>query len=225
MTQTYLITGANRGIGLERARQLRARGERVIATARQPGAALSLQATGARIEPLDVADPASVADFAARLDGAPVDVLINNAGIGVGGVSFERLDVETMAAFFQVNTMGPLRVTQALLPNLLAGQAKRIVSITSQLGSIDDNGSGGAYAYRASKAALNMVNKSLSIDLASRGLVCVVLHPGWVQTDMGGAAAPTKVEESALGLLRVIDDLSPSQNGRFFDFSGAEVPW
>lgn len=225
MGQTYVITGANRGIGLELTRHLIDRGDRVIATARQPILANELQALGVKVEALDVTDPNSVRRFAAGLAREPVDVLLNNAGIGVGGAPFEKLDIDTMADYFQVNTMGPLRVTQALLPNLRLGKSKRIAQLTSRMGSIDDNESGGAYAYRASKAALNMVNKSLSIELAARGFVCVVLHPGWVQTDMGGNAAPTTVAESVAGLVQVLDDLGPQHNGGFYDFHGQEVPW
>lgn len=225
MSPTLVVTGANRGIGLELARQARSRGARVIATARRPMDAPELTALGVRVEALDVADPASVKRFARALGGLPVDTLINNAGIGGGSAPLAELDPETLLDTFRVNTLGPLRVTQALLPNLRAGRDRRIVQITSLMGSIADNSSGGSYGYRASKAALNMVTKSLSIDLAGEGFVCAALHPGWVRTAMGGSNAPLSVEESVAGLLLVIDGLTLEQTGAFLDFDGETLPW
>jgi len=225
MTPTTVLTGANRGIGLELARQLAAAGERVIATTRDPRAAPELCALDVRVEALDVADARSVARFRETLAGALVDLLINNAGIGVGERDLEGLDVESLARYFQVNSMGALRVTQALLPNLRAGTRKHVAQITSRMGSIADNTSGGAYAYRASKAALNMLTKSLALDLAGEGFVCVVLHPGWVRTRMGGDGAPTTVEESARDLLATLQSLAPEDNGRFLGPGREEIPW
>ena len=225
MPKTWIVTAANRGLGLEFARQLAARGERVIATARDPQAATALAKLKVRVEPLDVADAQSVERFGAALAGEPIDVLINNAGVGVRSRSLEEIDFDDMRYFFDVNTVGPLRVTRALLPGLRAGNAKKIVNITSRMGSIEDNGSGGAYEYRASKAALNMVTRSLALDYGSEGFVCVVLHPGWVQTDMGGSGAPVKPEDSISGMLGVIDRLSPEYNGEFLDFTGESLPW
>ena len=180
---------------------------------------------GVRVEGLDVTDQASVAAFSSRLADAPVDLLINNAGKGGGRTSLEALDVAELASFFDVNSLGPMRVTQALLPNLRRGKPRIIASITSRMGSIDDNTSGGAHGYRASKCALNMLNKSLSVDLAREGFTCVVLHPGWVQTDMGGQGAPLSVALSVKGLLRVIDGLRPTDTGRFLDFEGKAIAW
>lgn len=222
---SYLVTGANRGLGLEFVRQLATRGENVIATARNPEGATALNALDVRVEALDVGDPDSVAAFAARLGDRPIAVLINNAGYGVRSVPLEELDVEALDVFFQINTLGPLRVTRALLPNLRAGSKRRIAHVTSKMGSITDNGSGGAYGYRASKAALNAINKSLSIDLAPEGFTSVVLHPGWVQTDMGGPSAAIGVEESVRGMLSVVDGLGADHNGRFFNYDGSELPW
>ncbi len=223
---TSLITGAGRGIGLEFVRQLRERGEDVVATVRRPEAWAPLQKLGARVEVLDVNDDASVAALARSLEGTAIDLLVNNAGVyGQKGVGLEGVDLEDALATFRTNALGPLRVTRALLPSLRAGAGKRVVHITSKMGSIDDNQSGGSYGYRASKAALNALNKSLSIDLAPEGLVCAVLHPGWVQTDMGGASAAVEPEESVRGMLRVIDGLTPAEAGRFFDFRGEEIPW
>jgi len=221
----WLVTGANRGIGLEWVRQLVARGEDVVATARDLEGAKEMRATGARCERLEVTDASSVAELARRLDGTPLDVLVNNAGKGGSGQPFERLDWNDVADAFAVNAIGPMRVTQALLPNLRAGQRKLVASLTSRMGSIDDNSSGGYYAYRASKAALNMMNKSLAIDLARWGFTCVVLHPGWVQTDMGGPGAPLPPRQSVAGMLDVLQRLRPQDSGKFFDHAGATIPW
>jgi NAD(P)-dependent dehydrogenase (short-subunit alcohol dehydrogenase family) len=225
MAHTYVITGCNRGLGLELARQLSARGERVVATARDIDDAGELRALDVDVHALDVTDPSSVEGLAGAIDGEPIDVLINNAGVGVRSKPFEQVDFDEMQSFFAVNTLGAMRVTRALLPGLRAGEGKKIVNMTSRMGSIADNGSGGAYAYRASKAALNMVTRSLAIDLLDDGFVCVVLHPGWVRTDMGGRGAPTPPEESAGGMIRVIDGLRPQDSGEFFDYKGERVPW
>lgn len=224
-TATVLITGANRGLGLEYARQFKAKGYAVIGTARNPGEAAELAALDVQVEALDVTDAASVAALAKRLDGVPIDVLINNAGIG------DRDDTSILATDFAmfertlaVNTLGPLRVTQALLPNLRAGGRKHIVNMSSRLGSITLN-NGNYPAYRASKAALNQVNRNLSIELGKQGFVVVVVHPGWVRTEMGGAEAPLLPEESVRGLVKLIERLSASDNGRFYDYLGEELPW
>lgn len=222
---TYVVTAANRGLGLEFARQLAARGDRVIATARRPEEASALAKLGVRVEQLDVAADDSVARFGTALAGESVDVLINNAGVGVRSRPLEQVDLADMRRFFDVNTVGALRVTRALLPGLRAGAGKKIVNITSRMGSIEDNSSGGAYEYRASKAALNMVTRSMALDFADEGFVCVVLHPGWVQTDMGGPSARVKPEDSISGMLRVIDRLTVDFNGDFLDFTGASLPW
>lgn len=222
---TVLVTGANRGIGLELATQLHARGVKVIATARKPAQAEALQALGVRVEQLDVVDADSVAALAQRLQGEPVDMLINNAGVGgEAGGSIATTDFEKLAWVFDVNSTGPMRVTQALLPNLQAGAGKTVVQIGSVMGSIEQNG-GGYYGYRASKAALNMLNKSLAVELGKAGFVCVVLHPGWVKTRLGGAGAPVAVQDSVAGLLTVIDGLSAEDNGGFIDYQGQSIPW
>lgn len=225
MTRTVVLTGANRGLGLEFARQLIARGDQVIATARNIEGARDLRGLGARVEHLDVTDPASVRTFAASLASAPVDVLINNAGKGGGRESFEQTDWADVAAFFEANSIGAMRVTQALLPNLRRAKRRLVASVTSRMGSIDDNSSGGAYGYRASKVALNMLNKSLSVDLAREGFTCVVLHPGWVRTEMGGATAPLEAAASVTGMLRVLDRVTAADSGRFLDYEGKTIPW
>ena len=222
---TVIITGANRGIGLEYARQFAAKGYTVIGTARDPADAKELSAVADRVEQLDVADPASVAALAQRLQGVPIDVLVNNAGMFERkDVSLDRVDFAAMEQTLAVNTLGPLRVTQALMSNLRAGKRRIIVNMSSELGSIEHS-NGRWYAYRTSKAALNQVTKTMSVELAPEGFICVVLHPGWVRTDMGGAAATYSPQESVAGLLAVIEKLGPSDNGRFYDFKGTAIPW
>lgn len=221
----WLVTGAGRGIGLGMVRALLARGEEVIATARRPQGARELAASGARVLQLDVTDPASVAALAGELRGEPLDVLVGNAGVGVGRSAPGLIDFDELRRQFEVNAIGTLRVTDALLDNLRRGARRLVAHMSSKMGSIADNTSGNAYAYRASKAALNALTKSLAIDLAPEGFTCVVLHPGWVRTDMGGSAAPLSVEESVAGLLAVLESLGPERSGAFLDFSGAEVPW
>lgn len=222
---TVLVTGANRGIGLEYARQFAAKGYRVIGTARDPADAKELSAVADRVESLDVTSAESVAALATRLRGVPVDILVNNAGVfDRKDVTVDKVDFAMMEQTLAVNTLGPLRVTQALLPNLRAGKRRTVVNMSSQLGSIEGS-NGRWYAYRASKAALNQVNKTMSAELATEGFVCVVLHPGWVRTDMGGPGATYSPEESVRGLVAVIEKLGPADNGRFYDFKGNPIPW
>lgn len=223
--RVVLVTGANRGIGLEFAQQLRAKGYDVIGTARSPAKATELKATGARVEQLDVTDAASVAALAHSLDGVAIDILINNAGmLNREDSSLDTLDFDVMERSFQVNSLGPLRVTRALLPNLRAGDGKTIVNITSRLGSIELS-TGGLYSYRTSKTALNQINKIVSSELASEGFTNIVIHPGWVRTDMGGANATLSKTESVSSMLGVIDQLTPESNGKFFNYDGSELPW
>ncbi len=222
---TVLVTGANRGIGLEMARQFEARGMHVIGTARNPESAEALKATGVRVEQLDVTDADSIAGLARRLQGVKIDMLVNNAGIsGHTAASFEETDFTQIGQTFAVNTLGPMRVTQALLPNLKAGRHKTVIQMSSVMGSIERN-RGGYYGYRASKAALNMMNSSLALELGEQGFTCVVMHPGWVQTDMGGAGADIPVDVSVKGLLDVFAGLGPEDNGKFYDYQGQAIPW
>lgn len=222
---TVVITGANRGLGLEFARQFVAAGANVIGTARRPEEAAELKALGARVEELDVADGKSVARFAARLGALPVDILINNAGVGGRALSLEKLDVDELDRYFQVNCLGAMRVTQALLPAMRQGSRKLIVNITSSLGSLQLNDHGGYYGYRESKAALNMFTRSLAGELEPPGFICVVINPGWVRTDMGGPQAPLLPQESVGGMIKVIDGLKPADTGTFLDYRGERQPW
>ena len=222
---TVLVTGANRGLGLEFAKQYSQAGWRVIGTARRPNDAEELRALGARVMQLDVTDPASIAALAKALEGEAVDLLINNAGIFPRVNTLDEVDFNDVAMTLAVNTIGPMRVTRALLPNIRAGSKKQIVSITSGLGSIADNGFGRFYGYRESKAALNMFNRSLAIELKDEGFTCIVMSPGWVQTDMGGPNATLKPAESISGMLAVIGNLTPSSTGTFWNYDGQQVPW
>lgn len=223
--QTVVVTGANRGLGLEFTRQLQALGAEVIATARDPRAAIDLRALQVRIEPLDVSAEDSVSAFADSLAHVDVDILINNAGLGGSGNGVASLEMAELERFFSVNSLGPLRVTRALLPHLRRGQRRRIIHMTSKMGSLTENTEGGYYGYRTSKTALNMLHRCLSAELAGQGFVCVALHPGWVRTGMGGNHAPLSPRESVRGLLGVIARLQREDNGRFLDYTGAEIPW
>jgi NAD(P)-dependent dehydrogenase (short-subunit alcohol dehydrogenase family) len=220
-----VITGANRGLGLEFARQFHAAGARVIGTARRPDAAEELKALGVRVEQLDVTDAESVARLASRLGNEPVDIVINNAGIGGRHPSIEQIDADTVDRIFQVNCLGPMRVTQALLPALRKGDRKLVVNITSRLGSIELNEQGGYYGYRESKAALNMFSRSLAGELSAEGFTCVAISPGWVRTDMGGSHAPLSPAESIQGMIAVINGLTTKDSGAFFDYRGQRLPW
>ena len=222
---TWIVTGANRGIGLELARQLARRGETVITGVRHPERAGALHDLGVRVLPLDVGDPASIDGFGRALAGIAIDGLINNAGIGGFNGGLPDLTAEELGRYFAVNATGPILVVRALLPGLRAGTGKRIAHVTSLMGSIADNTSGGAYGYRASKAALNMLNKSLALELRGEGFTCLVLNPGWVQTAMGGDGAPLPVDASVRGMLDVIDHASPQQTGQFFHYDGRALPW
>lgn len=224
--RTVLITGANRGLGLEFARQYAADGWKVIGTARTPEKATELKALGVRVLQLDVADADSVAALAGALEGEPVDLLINNAGImDRDSSSIENIDFDSVELVLAVNTIGPMRVTKALLGNLRSGSGKQIVHITSGLGSIENNTRGGFLGYRESKAALNMFNRSLAAELGDEGFTCVVMSPGWVQTDMGGAGATLTPEESITGMKKVIGGLRAEDNGTYQSWDGEILPW
>lgn len=217
---TVLITGANRGIGLEMTRQYTERGDEVIAACR--GSSAELDGLGVQvIDDVDVTSDESVARLAKALNGISIDRLVNNAGI-LERTSLDQLDYDSMERQFRVNSIAPLRLTAALRTHLAAGS--KVFIITSRMGSIDDNDSGGSYGYRMSKAAVNMAGKSLSLDLKDAGIAVFLLHPGWVSTDMtGGTGIP--VEESAKGLIERMDTLNITQTGSFWHQEGYELPW
>jgi NAD(P)-dependent dehydrogenase (short-subunit alcohol dehydrogenase family) len=220
MDMRVVVTGANRGIGLELARQLAARGDSVVAAVRDPSRAGRARALErALVFPCDVTSDASVAAFADSLTG-PVDVLVNNAGVLGKDDAFEHLDFADMLRVYDTNALGAIRMARALLPHLRAGQAKKILNVSTGMGSIADNGSGGSWAYRLSKAALNMATKNLAIELRDDGISCVAVNPGWVRTDMGGAGAPMPVEESARRLLRIVDSMRLDASGSFLNYDG-----
>ena len=218
--KTHLVTGASRGIGLELCRQLHSRGDTVVAACRRAGA--EVKALGCEVvDGIEVSDDASVERLVVALGGRRVDVLVNNAGI-LSRESLDDLDFERIRRQFEVNALGPLRVTRALLANLGAGS--KVVIITSRMGSIADNGSGGYYGYRMSKAAVNMAGASLAHDLRERGIAVLLLHPGMVATEMtGGNGIP--VHDSAANLIARIDSLGLEQSGSFHHADGQPLPW
>ncbi len=215
-----LITGANRGIGLELARRYHARGDEVVATCRRTSD--ELDALGVRLVPgVDVTETASCARLAQEVGDAPIDVLVNNAGV-LTADGLDDLDEDAVRRQFDVNALGPLRVTRALLDRL--GDGAKVAIVTSLMGSMADNGSGGYYGYRMSKAAVNAAGKSMANDLAPRGVAVVLLHPGMVATRMTGGRG-ISVEESAAGLIARIDELDAERSGRFVHQDGRELPW
>lgn len=233
--ERVLITGASRGIGLELARQYLERGDVVLATARNLNrdAAADLTALAAQhgerchLLPLEVTDDSAIVAMAAQaatlVDG--LDLLINNAGVFPRHERPETLDSQALLATLHVNAVAPLMVVAALLPLLRRGQRPRIVNISSQLGSLTRRASGRCYGYCSSKAALNMLTRSLAFDLKEDGIIAVVVHPGWVQTDMGGSHAPVLPSESARGIIALADGLLPEHTSKFLTWDGREHAW
>jgi len=229
---TLLITGANRGIGLELTKRYAADGWTVIAACREPQSATALKAIrGVSVEALDVTDYTAVDKLAQTYDGTAIDLLLNNAGIyGHRDGALKVSDFDTYLQVLQVNSVAPMKLALAFLPHLKAAQNRnkmggaKIATISSRMGSIADSG-GGAYAYRASKAAINAGMHNLALDLKSSGISCITLHPGWVKTDMGGAGADIDVTTSAAGLKQVIDGLALKDTGKFYNYDGGEIPW
>lgn len=225
---TILITGANRGIGLGLAQHASERGYTVIGTARDPGSAKGLKATGARVEQLDTGSLESVEALAKTLGDTPIDILVNNAGIFPHACDdINDLDVDAFEKVMRVNTLGPILVTRALIPNLAGSERKVVAQITSSLGSITDasKGEAGFLGYRTSKAALNMVNAVMAHQLKDKGITAVAIHPGWVQTDMGGKEAHLTPDESTRSIMDTIDAIKASDTGRYVDYKGDELAW
>ncbi len=226
---TVVITGANRGIGLGLTKQFLHNHARVIATCRNPIEAKELQAlsdnTKLSIYPLIVNDAQSIARFSEELDGRPIDILINNAGV-IGGPrqSLQDMDYEAWSEAFEINTIAPFRLSATLLDNLHLSKQPRIINVSSQMGALSST-STGHHAYRSSKAALNKVMQVLAIELDPQGIIVCNVHPGWVQTDMGGVNAQLTVQESAAGLCNLIDSLTMQQTGKFFSWEGEELAW
>ena len=221
MPQTVLVTGANRGIGLELVRALAARGDRVIAACRSHS--VELQSLDVAVEEgVDVTSDDSVAHLVRRLESRPIDLLLNNAGI-LTRETLSAMDFDAIRLQFEVNAMGPLRVTRALLPQM--GPGSKVGIVTSRMGSIADNTSGSRYGYRMSKAAANMAGVSLAQDLNDRGIAVALLHPGFVRTGMTGGNGHIGPGEAAEGLLTRMDELNLGNSGRFWHANGEELPW
>lgn len=231
-SSTYFITGCNRGLGLEFVRQLLARGQRVIATCRDIATstdltALTLKHSGQlSLVEMDVSDEASMREAVALLNDEAIDVFINNAGVyGTRDANFGNVDGPAMAEVLYTNAVAPVLLTQLLIDNVRKGSGKKLVYVSSKMGSIADNGRGGSYIYRSSKTALNSVVKSLALDLAPEGIAVATLHPGWVRTDMGGPNGLIDAPESVSGMLNVIDGLSVANTGQFFSYDGSTIAW
>jgi NAD(P)-dependent dehydrogenase (short-subunit alcohol dehydrogenase family) len=229
---SVLITGANRGLGFEFARQYSAEGWGVYAASRNPAAAEQLRGLAQQapdrltVVAMDVTDAESIRTAARQLRDTAIDVLINNAGIsGAGGQVTGKVDYESWARVLDVNMMGPLRVTEAFVDQLARSERRLVVTITSGMGSLSDNTSGGSIAYRSSKAGVNMVMRSAALDLAPRGIGCVVVNPGWVKTDMGGPGARLTAQQSVAALRRLIETFGPAHSGKFYNYDGREYPW
>lgn len=231
--KTALITGTNRGIGLELVRQLLEDGWRVHATARNPVDSAELTELAEQFpatlerHALDVGDPAAIDALSRELADESIDWLINNAGIyGPRGVAFGNVDdVDAWLEVFRINSIAPMLVMQAFAEQVARSEEKKIGILSSKVGSMGDNGSGGGYIYRSSKAAVNAVIKSASIDLEPLGINVVALHPGWVLTDMGGPHAEITTAQSAAGLCRNMRELTEADRGRFIDIDGTTIPW
>ncbi|MFH2133993.1 MAG: SDR family oxidoreductase [Pseudomonadota bacterium] len=231
--KTMLITGANRGIGLEFCKQYAAAGWRVIACCRNLGKADALNELAKQypvqieVHALDVTDHALIEQLSRTLSGEAIDLFINNAGVYPSSdrKGFGHTDYAEWMDAFNINAMAPLKMVEAFIEQIARSQLKRIITITSQMGSVDDNSSGGSYLYRSSKAAANMVVKSLAVDLKDRGITSVAFNPGWVLTDMGGPNAMITVEQSVSDLRKVIDGLTLADTGKFIGNDGVVIPW
>lgn len=232
MSDSILVTGANRGIGLELVRQYLGAGWRVYACCRRPDQAADLNAlvqqyhSTLSVHPLDVNNVAQRAALVQAMEDDPIDILFNNAGIyGPKAQEYGLTDEKQWLETFRVNAIAPLKLMEALTDNVANSRRKLMVAMTSKMGSMADNSSGGSYAYRSSKAALNAVLKSAAIDLRSRGITVLTLHPGWVKTAMGGGGALTSAEECVEKLRKILDNAKLHQSGKFFQADGTEVPW
>lgn len=223
---TYLITGANRGIGLEMTRKALEHGHRVIATCRNPVAADELSSLDGSLDvyALDVMDESATLLLAEELKTLSLDVLVNNAGVMAQTQSVGDMNYDEWMLSFAINTIAPWRISVAFASHLDTSSAPRLVTLTSQMGSLERAGSD-RVAYRSSKAAANMAMRTLAKEWQARGITVCMLHPGWVRTDMGGRDAAVGTVESASGLLQVIDSLTLEDTGRFFDYQGQEIPW
>lgn len=238
---TLLISGANRGLGLELVKQFDARAWRIHACCRMPEKASELQTIATksdgrvRVHTLDVTDFGAIDDLANALQGEPIDVLFNNAGLmdrqqqpfnrDGPTQAFGSIDYGEWRQILRVNVLAPLRMAEVFVDNVAASERKTIVTMSSIMGSIEKNDWGGWYSYRTSKTAVNMMMRGLASDLKERGITAVGVHPGWVRTDMGGAGADVAPGESAHGIAAVVDGLTPDQSGHYLTYDGGELPW
>ena len=223
------ITGANRGLGLEFVKEFSKIDYEVIATCRDPNSSsdlttLAQSSLKIQLHQLDVSNTKNIQDLSKHLKNKPIDILINNAGIYRSG-SFNSVNKDSWVESFITNTIGPYEVIEHFLPNVLQGRDKKIISITSKMGSIDDNTSGGSYIYRSSKTALNSMMRSLTYDLKTHDIATMTLHPGWVRTDMGGPGGWIDVKESVSGMIDQISNLSLQNTGRYIDYDGKPIKW
>lgn len=226
---TVLITGTNRGIGLELTKQYAEAGWDVLACCREPKTATMLNALAANhsnihIYALDVSNFNQIDALAQQLNHIAIDLLINNAGVYPEG-NLSQSDVENWLNGFMINSIAPLKMAMAFRPHIAKSQLKKLATLSSKMGSIDDNTSGGSYMYRSTKTAVNSVMKSLSIDLREHGIAVVTLHPGWVETDMGGPNALINTQTSVAGLRKVIEHLNLANTGKFIAYDGKEIAW
>jgi len=229
---TLLITGASRGIGLEMVRQANARGWRVYACCRSPQKAEKLQSIAqsskgqVSVHPLDVSDLGQIQALSFALGNTPIDILINNAGrYGSMKHQFGNVDATDWLETFKVNTIAPYKMAEAFIHNIERGNKKIIANLSSKMGSMSDNSSGGSYIYRSTKTALNAVLKSMAIDLKERGICCINFHPGWVKTEMGGPNAEISAAISVENIFNKLDRLTIDDSGSFFDIDGSIIPW
>jgi NAD(P)-dependent dehydrogenase (short-subunit alcohol dehydrogenase family) len=224
---TVMITGAARGLGLDFTKQYSGKGWKVLACARKPDGLKDIKGD-IHHHALEVTDYKAVSALATKLGGEAIDVMICNAGVGgergSNAQDFGAIDPAMWRHIFEVNALAPLMMAEAFADHVARSQQKKLIAITSVLGSIARN-NGGRYAYRASKTALNMEWSCLARDLGGRGMICVALHPGWVQTDMGGPTATLTIEQSVPAMVKTIEGLKPSDNGRYLQYDGAELPW
>lgn len=232
MQNTIFITGSNRGIGFEFAKQYAQAKWKVIATCRSPEKASDLKKLQQNypdyiaIFPLDVTDHKQIKAVAKQLQNQPIDILLNSAGVfGPSGIELEHIKQTDWQSVLDVNMIAPLLINQTLIENVRNSEKKILAAISSSMGSISENTSGRRYYYRSSKCGLNMVYKSLSIDLADQNIICVLLHPGWVKTGIGGPEAPLSAEESVYGLRIFLDKVSMEESGNFYNYKGEIIKW
>jgi NAD(P)-dependent dehydrogenase (short-subunit alcohol dehydrogenase family) len=229
---TVLITGANRGLGLEFCKQYAQDGWQVIACCREVSAATALAHLASdyptiSIYALDMSDFSQLEQLALKLEGTPIDVLINNAGVygDTAGHGFGHLDYQTWQQTMNVNVLSAVKMSEVFLSHLQRSSHKKIVAISSLMGSMADNGSGGSIIYRSSKAALNAAMKSISIDIRAKEIAVLILHPGWVKTDMGGSNAPMEMTDSIKAMRKTIASFTLAQTGQFLRYDGKPLPW